>query len=399
MGTDQLRAHVAESWHRSAAAGVDASVDHAPITLNGDGLAEQRSTHRLAQVFPLLDDVLGQTARDCDAIMAVSDADAQLLWVCGSNGALTQAETFGFVAGANWDERLVGTNAPGTALATGQAVSVIGAEHYRHVVQPWSCAAAPIHDPLTSELLGVVDMTGRADLVTPQTMAMVRAVARMAESELATATLRSADLWWQPGERTRMRIQALGRDQALLQLIGRNGRQMALRLSPRHSEIVVLLANSPGGLSGDQLAVLLYEEDQGGSTTRAELNRLRQLLGDDLPLSRPYRLDAEIKADWLGVGARLNAAKLASALRRFGGPLLPRSVAPGIVELREQVPSALRQAVITSRAPELMSLWTRSVWGFDDHAMWAAQRRALPPDSPLLPLVDSQLSRLDAKFG
>ncbi len=47
----------------------------------------------------MLDDVLGQAARDSDAIMAVADAAGQLLWVCGSPSTLRQAEAMGFVEG------------------------------------------------------------------------------------------------------------------------------------------------------------------------------------------------------------------------------------------------------------------------------------------------------------
>ena len=83
MGSDVIRAEVADSWHRSAAAGVESDVTEAPITIAEDTLRDYREAHPLAQVFPLLDDVLGQAARDCEAIMAVSDAAGQLLWVCG----------------------------------------------------------------------------------------------------------------------------------------------------------------------------------------------------------------------------------------------------------------------------------------------------------------------------
>jgi hypothetical protein len=65
---------VVESWFRSAAAGVRAETVTAPITLPAEALRDHREAHPLARVFPLLDDVLGQAARDCDAIMAVSDA-------------------------------------------------------------------------------------------------------------------------------------------------------------------------------------------------------------------------------------------------------------------------------------------------------------------------------------
>ncbi len=147
-----VRAHVADSWVRSAAAGVARRHrSRRPITLPADALRDHREAHPLARVFPLLDDVLGQAARDCDAVMAVSDASGQLLWVCGTPSVLRRAERIGFVEGSNWDERLAGTNAPGMALRLDQSVHVIGAEHFRRSVQRWSCAATTIHDPVRPE--------------------------------------------------------------------------------------------------------------------------------------------------------------------------------------------------------------------------------------------------------
>ena len=266
-----MRAQVADSWVRSAAAGVEADRVEAPITLREDDLRDHREAHPLAQVFPLLDDVLGRAARECDAIMAVSDASGQLLWVCGSPGVLRRAESIGFVEGSNWDERLAGTNAPGMALALDQSVNIIGAEHFRRSVQRWSCAATPIHDPTTQSLLGVLDITGGDDIVVPQTMAMVRAAARMAEAELARDLLARGS--GPPAPATSglaVTVEALGRADSLVTVGDGRGHRQTLRLSRRHSEILLLLASAPRGLSGDELAVLLYEEDVNGSTMRAE---------------------------------------------------------------------------------------------------------------------------------
>ena len=396
-----VRAHVADSWVRSAAAGVRADTVDAPITLPGDALRDHREAHPLASVFPLLDDVLGQAARECDAIMAVSDAAGQLLWVCGTPSVLRRAEQIGFVEGSNWDERLAGTNAPGMALRLDQSVNVVGAEHFRQSVQRWSCAATPIHDPGTQSLLGVLDITGSDNIVVPQTMAMVRAAARMAEAELARELLVRGQAPAQPtsGRGLSLVIEALGRSEALLTIDDGRGRRETLRLSPRHSEILLLLASAPRGLSGDELAVLLYEEDSAASTLRVELGRLRGLLGDDLLASRPYRLVAEVAGDWLGLEAHLAAGDLAGAMRAHRGPLLPRSVAPGVVRLREGVEGSLRAALLRSGQADLMSAWTRSASGSDDYEMWQEQARALGPRSPLMPLVQSQLARLDRELG
>ena len=329
----------------------------------------------------------------------VSDAAGQLLWICGAPGLLRRAESIGFVEGSNWDERLAGTNAPGMALALDESVRVIGVEHFRHSVQRWSCAATPIHDPATSTLLGVLDITGGDDIAMPQTMAMVRAAARMAEAELSREVRSHGMREERHGVGLFVVLESLGRADSLLTIVDGLGKRKSIRLSPRHSEILLLLASASRGLSGDELAVLLYEEDGSASTLRAELNRLRNLLGEQLLASRPYRLVAELTADWLAVEAHLAAGNVAAAMRAYRGPLLPGSTAPGVVRLRENIEASLRQAVLSSREPDLMSTWTRSAWGADDYVMWQAQLNALGPTSPLRPLAAGQLARLDREFS
>lgn len=400
MPSDVLRSQVADSWARSAAAGVDPDDIDACITLPADFLRDYREAHPLARVFPVLDDVLGQTARDCDALMAVSDAAGQLLWVCGSPRTLRAAEGIGFVEGSNWEERMAGTNAPGMALALDQPVSVLGAEHFRRSVQRWSCAAVPLHDPASNTLLGVLDVTGGDNVAVPQTMGMVRAAARMAETELTLELLSQQNApERRPGSGLALCLESLGRNDLLLTITDGRGHRSNLRLSLRHSEVLVLLASAHQGLSGDELAVLLYEEDITSSTVRAELNRIRHLLGDEVLASRPYRLAAELTTDWIAVEAYIARGDIFAAMRAYRGPILPRSVAPGIVRLRERLESALREAVLNSRDVDLMSRWTRSSWGADDYDMWQAQFCALDPSSPLLPLVRGQLGRLDREYG
>ena len=90
---------------------------------------------------------------------------------------------------------------------------------------------------------------------------------------------------------------------------------------------------------------------------------------------------------------------LAGVMRSYRGPLLPRSTAPGVVRLREAVESSVRGALLRSGQADLMSAWTRSAWGCDDYEMWQAQGRAVGARSPLMPLVQSQLARLDRELG
>lgn len=399
-----VRGVVADSWLRSVAAGVDADASSPPITLDRDRLTDYRAEHPLSQVFPLLYDVLGRAAEDCDSLMAVADADGQLLWVCGRPGVLRRAESILFVEGAQWDEAHAGTNAPGTALRLDAPVTIRAAEHFVQPVQRWSCAAAPIHDPRTSAILGIVDITGGRDVGTPQTSAMVRAAARMAESELgrldAVAALQRDDR--RRSGRCGLRrhlpvseisLSGLGRTECLVTAGPRT-----FALSPRHSEIMVILAACPDGLTGGELAVMLYPDDVMSSTPRAELVRLRALLGDEVLASRPYRLTCEVQSDWAQVSARLAAGDLAGALKLYRGPLLPHSEAPGVAEQREDLQRWLRTAILADTRPEYMVSWTRTRWGSRDLEMWQRQCDLLPAGSPLLPPAEATVAKLDAEF-
>jgi GAF domain len=67
-------------------------------------------------------------------------------------------------------------------------------------------------------------------------------------------------------------------------------------LSPRHSQILMLLVLHPEGLGSDELRSRVYGDDTKAVTLRAEISRLRRLLGPILA-SNPYRLEARVRAD------------------------------------------------------------------------------------------------------
>jgi hypothetical protein len=393
---DDVRDIVADSWRFSVSAGVDANDVAVPVFAQGSDLAEYREAHPLSRVFPLLYDVLGRAAEECDSVMAVGDAHGQLLWVCGRPNVVARAEQINFVEGAQWDERHAGTNAPGTALRLDRALQILASEHFVRPVQPWTCAAAPIHDPGTHAILGIVDVTGSEAVASPQTLAMVRAAARMAEAELGRlAAISAPGQLWRPA--ASMTVDALGRPDCQLTL---NGRQ--LRLSPRHSEILVILVDHPDGLTGDQLAIELYPDEVSTSTMRAELTRLRSLLGNDLVDSRPYRLRGALReavCDWRTVSEAIDAGRSADALRAYRGPLLPNSDAPGVSERRERLERQLRAAVLSSGEVDLMAAWTRSRWGADDIDLWRRQSQLAPAGSPLHAIAAVELQRLDRELG
>ncbi|MEU4479306.1 GAF domain-containing protein [Micromonospora sp. NPDC023966] len=380
--TGRVRDVVRRSWERSALLDPEAT---APVDLTDDALASYRAAHPLARVLPLFRDLLGGIAHDGAHLMAVCDADGRLLWVEGHPGVLRHAERMNFVPGARWDEAHAGTNAPGTALAVDHSVQIFATEHFVRPVQRWTCAAAPIHDPVTGRLLGAVDITGGDHLATPQSLALVRATARAAEAFLAGAT---------PAEPGVLHVAALGRDEAELRVGGRR-----IRLGRRHSELLVLLLDHPEGRTGEQLGLDLYGDDRLHPVTlRAELSRLRRALGEELLDSRPYRLRPTVRADFRTVTELLEHGDPAGALRAYPGPLLPGSDAPGVARLRRLVDGQLRAAVLAAADPVLLTAWTATPAGADDLTAWQALARALPAGAPRRPLALARARQLAEEY-
>ncbi|MFJ9019581.1 GAF domain-containing protein [Streptomyces sp. NPDC102259] len=361
-----VRAVVADSWRRSARAGVGPD-GTASVELTDGDLGAYRSEHPLARVMPLFRELMGTFAADGRHLLAVCDANGRLLWVEGHAATRRQAGRMNFVPGARWAESAVGTNAPGTAVALDRPVQVFAAEHFIRRVQPWTCAAAPVHDPRTGRVLGAVDITGGDGLAHPHSLGFVQAVARAAEAHLALlAPARPAV--------DAPRLTVLGRDEARLVAGGRD-----IRLSRRHSEILVLLARRPEGLTGDELLCALYEDESVPPVTlRAELARLRGVLGPGLLASRPYRLTVACESDVAVVERRLAAGAVTAAVAAYTGPPLPSSQAPAVARLRRLLGEALRAALIACGDPDLLADWAHAPWGEDDLDVWRALAAARP---------------------
>ncbi len=234
-------------------------------------------------------------------------------------------------------------------------------------MHPWSCSAAPIRDPDSDRILGVVDITGGESAASPYALALVRAAAMAVRTELI-GSRRPA----RPG----VRIRALGRDDAVLEVDGR-----VRSLSPRHSEILVVLALAEGGRSAGRLAVELSEVELGRSTVRAEMSRLRAVLGDALLDSRPYALRRSATADFTTVAALLAEGRVHEAMAIYDGPLLPSSEAPFVREYRTALEQQLRGAVLASGDAQLVRRWVSAGWGSADVIAWQALATQLPRGS------------------
>ncbi|WP_336632063.1 MULTISPECIES: GAF domain-containing protein [unclassified Microbacterium] len=405
----QIRSVVRESWRRSLAnlVGADALP---PLDLVDDELEAYRRAHPLAGAMDMIRGLL-QPDADAGVVVAVGDAAGRLLWVEGDHRVRTLTGGMGFVAGANWSEEVVGTSAPGTALALGRSVQIHGAEHFNRLVQPWSCTAAPVHDPETRRLLGVIDVTGGAEAATPQAQLLVDATARAVEGELLVARLRARGAATapipvrRPAARDAVRapetatLRVLGRDRALLEVTG-SGRETTSELSARHAEILLMLAVHRQGLSAERLTELVYGPDAGDGTLRPEMVRLRKTLERIaphlVPASRPYRLPAQLHTDAQQVVSLLDRGAHRVALAAYRGPVLPESNAPGVEEYRDSVRLALREALMSEASVEVLLAYTDTADGAEDVEVLRLALEMLPARSPRRAGLVARMEKLGA---
>jgi transcriptional regulator of acetoin/glycerol metabolism len=142
--------------------------------------------HPLAGAGGLIAHCMAEAAVEAEHLLVVSDADGMLLRIQGDERLRNRAaDEMNFIDGALWSESGAGTNVIGTAVAAQHAVQVFAAEHFTEPVQRWTCAAAPVSDPDTGALLGVIDQTGDFSGVNPHSLSVVVATASAVEDTTA----------------------------------------------------------------------------------------------------------------------------------------------------------------------------------------------------------------------
>jgi hypothetical protein len=461
----EVREVIDQSWRRSARAHVDPIGGIAPLVMSGEEAAARWDSSPLRVAEPILREMFADVGTAGQQVVLVCDADGTMLWIDGEPGVLEEATAIHLERGSRWSEDSAGTNAMGTALAAGHPLQVFSAEHFAVPVHEWTCSAAPIRDPETGEVLGVLDLSGELATAHPHSLALVEAAARMIEAELGRATSEHAAalrerysdrlrrgavalsstggriidtrspelrgrrlaipaaggevgrelglslvaervagggfLIWEAGRSlagggaARLAASFLGRDTALVgdPEAGGDGAAGAVALSPRHSEILCLLALTPEGMGAERLALELYGDFGKPVTARAELSRLRRALPGAIA-ANPYRLAVELRDDRAAVEDLLAAGRLAEALDRYPGPLLPASEAPLVVEARQRLDDGLREAILACGQTGLLEAWLANPSGEDDVEACRALVARLEGTDPRRPAALSRLRRL-----
>jgi len=191
------------------------------------------------------------------------------------------------------------------------------------------------------------------------------------------------------GSHRSLRLKLLGSGQPIA-VVG--GREIALTL--RRAEVLALLLLHPSGLTAEQLMLQLYGDEGNPTTVRAEMHRLRNLLGVGVLDTKPYRIVADVSGDVTDVQAAVRRGELPKALDLYSGPLLGRSDAPALRAERDELDAMLRRAVLDSRDADLVWRFAQTSTGAEDLEVFETLARVLPSRDHRRAVVTARLDRL-----
>jgi signal transduction histidine kinase len=185
--TAGLRPTIVESWRRSLATGLDPTDLLAPIEADESEVVERWFEHPLGSLTHVLTEQLGKVAEESRSVVVVTDASGLILHRIGDEWLKERAVEMNLVEGARYSEAADGTNGIGTALATDQAYQVFAFEHFNERHHEWICSGAPVHDPVSGETIGLIDLSSLWKVANPRSLELVATAARTIEQRLMEA--------------------------------------------------------------------------------------------------------------------------------------------------------------------------------------------------------------------
>ncbi|MFG1344854.1 sigma-54-dependent Fis family transcriptional regulator [Xanthobacter autotrophicus DSM 431] len=179
-----VRPAVLASWQRSRQHCIAANRAAAPLVSEAE-LHRRRgqNTRLITAARPAMDEAR-HLLSDARSMLILTDTEGTILETEGDVRAVDTGQEVKLQRGGRWCEAEIGTNAIGTALASGRPVQIHASEHFCAPVQRWTCAAAPVHHPLDGEVIGAVDISGSTDTFNPQNLAHAVALAHQIEAVL-----------------------------------------------------------------------------------------------------------------------------------------------------------------------------------------------------------------------
>jgi hypothetical protein len=114
------------------------------------------------------------------------------------------------------------------------------------------------------------------------------------------------------------------------------------------------------------------------------------------PASKPYRLGVPLETDAEHVLSLLDRGAHRVALAAYRGDVLPESTAPGVEEYRDNVRTALREALMAEASVDVLLAFAETDAAADDVELLRLCLSMLPARSPRRAGLVARIERLEA---
>ena len=177
------RDEIVQSWWRSLGFGL--RPDHVLIppdaSFDGDSVLCRAAG-------PVIDQLVADIGDEPFALV-LTDGSGRVMYREVHDRALAaRLDAVLLAPGFVYAEEVAGTNGIGTSLSQRQAALVTGGEHFADSLTELVCAASPVFDPTSGELLGAIDITSFTPSANPLMMPLTRRAARDIEQRLIDAS-------------------------------------------------------------------------------------------------------------------------------------------------------------------------------------------------------------------
>lgn len=174
-----FRREIVSSWRRCQLVGMTPTSEDVPYR------PEFERPNRLLRAAGPVIDRLAEQMEGGPVSILLADSEAQIIDRRAGARELAKALDRASVSpGFLYSEEFTGTNGIGSALEERKPFVVSGSEHFREILQDFTCIGSPVVHPITGVVEGVLDVTCRVDDTHEALKPLVLAAVREIESRI-----------------------------------------------------------------------------------------------------------------------------------------------------------------------------------------------------------------------
>ncbi|SHI91473.1 Transcriptional regulator of acetoin/glycerol metabolism [Dethiosulfatibacter aminovorans DSM 17477] len=180
---DETRGFVSEAWDRCIFMNVDYNDGYGHRISDGELKKLLEKKKNLIDIArPVMENIF-EIIKQTSFSLVLTDENGVIIHLVENENIHLKHNSMNFVTGTRWDEKSVGANAIGTALARKKDTYMKGAEHFCISHHAWTCSAALIRDG-SGEVIGCLDISGSVEDDHIHTFGVVTTAARIIEKQL-----------------------------------------------------------------------------------------------------------------------------------------------------------------------------------------------------------------------